>query len=118
MADFNTNALIQGRGQFPPGTANREVIDAIPIQPATQLPGQAVITNAASPAAGAAHFDYDAAHGTSWDVFHKGPGQPAFVKVASDVIVKAYDTTGLAAGAHEYKVVPRNSRGDGPASAV
>ena len=118
MADFNTNALIQGRGQFPPGTANREVIDAIPIQPATQLPGQAVITNAGSPAAGQAHFTYDAAHGTSFDVFRKGPGQPAFVKVGNDVIVKTYDAAGLAAGAYEFKVVGRNSRGDGPESAV
>ena len=118
MGDFATNALIQGRGQFPPGTANREVIDAIPAQPATQPPGQAVITNASSPAPGAAHFDYDAPHGTSWDVFRKGPGAAAFVKAANDVIVKSYDAAGLAAGAHEFKVVARNSRGDGPESAV
>jgi len=31
---------------------------------------------------------------------------------------RAPDATGLAAGAHEYKVIPRNSRGDGPESAV
>ena len=118
MEDFNTNALIQGRGQFPPGTANREVIDAIPTAPATQAPGQAVITDAGSPAAGAAHFNYDAPHSTSWDVFRKGPGQTVFVKVASDVIVKTYDAIGLAAGAYDFKVVGRNSRGDGPESAV
>ena len=41
-----------GLAQFPPGTANREVIDAIPTAPATQPPGQAVITNASSPGAG------------------------------------------------------------------
>jgi hypothetical protein len=118
MADFATNALIQGRGQFPPGTANREVIDAIPTAPATQPPGQAVITNASSPAAGAVHFDYDAPHSTSWDVFRKGPGDADFVKVANDVIVKTYDATGLVAGAYECKVVGRNSKGDGLASAV
>ncbi len=118
MEDFATNALIQGRGQFPAGTANREVIDAIPIAPATQPPGQAVITNAGSPAAGAAHFEYDAPHSTSWDVFRKGPGDADYVKVANDVIVKFYDATGLAAGAYDFKVVGRNSKGDGPASAV
>lgn len=118
MEDFNTNALIQGRGQFPPGTANREVIDAIPTQPATQAPGQAVITNANSPAAGAAHLDYDAPHATSWDVFRKGLADTAFVKVANDVIVKAYDATGLVAGTYEFKVIGRNSKGDGPESAV
>jgi len=118
MKDFCTNALIQGRGQFLPGTPNREVIDAIPTEPATQAPGQAVITGALSPGPGAAHFDYDAPHGTSWDVFRKGPGDAAFVKVASDVIVKTYDATGLAAGAYEFKVIGRNSKGDGPESAV
>lgn len=118
MGDFATNALIQGRGQFPEGTPNREVIDAIPTAPATQPPGQAVITNASSPGAGAAHFDYDAPHSTSWDVFRKGPADADFVKVANDVIVKTYDATGLPAGAYDFKVIGRNSKGDGPASAV
>lgn len=118
MEDFATNALIQGRGQFPPGTANREVIDAIPTQPSTQAPGQAIISTASSPAPGAAHLDYDAPHSTSWDVFRKGPGDADFAKVANDVIVKTYDATGLAAGAYEFKVVGRNSKGDGLESAV
>jgi len=55
---------------------------------------------------------------TSADVLHKGPGAPAFVKVADDIIEKFYNATGLVAGAHEYKIIPRNSRGDGPESAV
>ena len=118
LADFTTNALIQGRAQYPEGTANREVIDAIPTAPATQPPGQSVITNAASPSAGAVGFDYTALHATSWDVYRKGPGQTAFVKVASDVIVKHYSATGLPAGAYEFKVIGQNSRGAGPASAV
>lgn len=94
------------------------MIDAIPTAPATQAPGQAVITNASSPGAGGAHFDYNAPHSTSWDVFRKGPADADFVKVANDVIVKSYDATGLAAGAYEFKVIGRNSKGDGPASAV
>lgn len=118
LEDFTTAALIQGRGQFPVGTPNREVIDAIPTAPATQLPGQAIITAATSPGAGQAHLEFTAPHMTSGDILHKAPGDPAFVKVADDVIEKFYNATGLAPGAHEYKVIPRNSRGDGLESAV
>lgn len=118
MEDFNTAALIQGRAQFPEGTANREVIDAIPTQPTTQLPGQAVISVATSPGAGQSHLEFDGPHMTSGDVLHKAPGAAAFVTVADDFIAKTYNASGLTAGAHEYKVVPRNSRGAGPTSAV
>lgn len=118
MTDFTTNALIQGRAQYPEGTANREVIDGIPTAPSTQPPGLPTITNAASPSAGAVEFDYTALHATSWDVYRKGPGQADFVNVAADVIVKHYSATGLPAGAYEFKVIGINSRGEGPASAV
>ena len=118
MEDFNTAALVQGRGQFPDGTANREVIDAIPTQPAAQLPGQALLSVATSPGAGQAHLEFDGPHMTSGDVLHQAPGAVAFVKVADDLIVKFYDVTGLMPGAHGFKIVPRNSRGDGPVSAV
>jgi len=90
----------------------------IPVSPAAQAPAQAVISVATSPAAGAVHLEYDAEHATSWDVLHKGPGDPAFTNVATDALVKVYDATGLPAGAHDYKVVGRNSKDDGPASAV
>jgi len=49
---------------------------------------------------------------------HKGPGDAAFAIVDDDTIERVYDTTGLAAGSHDYKVIPRNSRGLGPESAV
>lgn len=118
LEDFITAALIQGRGQFLEGTVEREVIDAIPTAPAQQAPGQAVITEATSPAAGAAHLVYDAPHGTSFDVFRKGPGDADFVLVADDTIDKTYNASGLVAGTHDFKVVPRNSKGTGPASEV
>ncbi|MFM8471349.1 MAG: LamG-like jellyroll fold domain-containing protein [Limisphaerales bacterium] len=38
--------------------------------------------------------------------------------VADDIIVTTYNATGLVAGAHEYKVAGRNSRGTGPESDV
>ena len=118
MADFVTAALIQGRAQFPEGTTEREVIDAIPMEPAQQPPGQAVISEATSPAAGAVHLKFDAPSGTSFDVLHKGPGHADFSIVADDTIEREYDATGVAAGSHDFKVIPRNSRGAGPESAV
>lgn len=72
---------------------------------ATQLPGQA-------------HLEFEAPHMTSADVLHKAPGAPAFVRVANEIIEKFFNATGLAPGAHEYKIIPRISRGDSPESAV
>ena len=118
MEDYITAALAQGRYQFPEGTPQREVIDAIPSDPAQQSPAKATITAATSPAAGQAHLEFSATHATSYDVLHKGPGDAAFAVVADDIIVTAYNATGLTAGAHEYKVAGRNSRGTGPESDV
>ena len=70
MEDYITAALAQGRYQFAEGTPQREVIDAIPSDPAQQSPAKAT-----SPAAGQAHLDFSAAHATSYDVLHKGPGE-------------------------------------------
>jgi hypothetical protein len=118
MEEFTTAALIQGRAQYRPGTPERDVIDAIPMEPSQQAPGKAVISAATSPGAGQAHLEFDAPHSTSWDVYRKGPGEADFAKVADDIITKFYDATGLAAGAHDFKVVGRNSKGDGPESDV
>jgi len=114
---FGTQATIQGRGQFDPGTPERDVIDQIPNEPATQEPGQGVISSATSPGAGQLTAVYDAPHATSWDVLLKGPGQPDFVVVVNDTIEKTATIGGLAAGAYEVEVRGHNSRGDGPLSA-
>jgi len=119
MADLAVAALEEGRSQFTNAeTTEREVIDAIPIEPAAQEPNQAVISISTSPGPGQAHLEYDAEHATSFDVLHKGPADTAFATVADDVIEKLYNTSGLAAGTHEYKVIGQNSRGNGPESAV
>lgn len=118
MNDFAVSALAEGRALFLDGSTEREVIDSLPLEPAAQNPKQAVITVATSPAPGAAHLVYDAEGATDWDVLHKGPGDLEFSVVADDVIVKTYDTTGLAAGSHDYKVIGRNSQGSGPESAI
>ena len=118
MTDFISAALAQGRHQFAEGTPQREVIDHIPTTPAQQAPAKAVIAVATSPAAGEAHLEFSANHATSYDVLHKGPADADFAVVADDIIQTVYNATGLAAGAHEYKVLGRNSRGTGPESDV
>ncbi len=114
---FISGALIQGRAQFAPGTPDRKVIDAIPTAPSTLAPAQSLITVATSPAPGAVHLEFSALHATSFEVWHKAPGQPAFVHVGDVILPGVYDALGLAPGAHEYEIVGVNSRGAGPASA-
>ena len=116
--DFVTNALIQGRAQFAPGTPERALIDAVPVEPSTQKPDAAVVAVAVSPAAGAAHLEFHAAHATSFEVWHKAPGAAEFAQVENVLLPGMYDATRLAAGQHLYKIVPENSRGAGPVSAV
>ncbi len=117
LADFAAAALAQGRGQFPEGTAERETIDRVPTAPATQEPGQAEVTKAESPAAGAVRLEFDAPHATSFQAWRQGPGESEFTLVEEDLLKPGvYTATGLAAGEYRYKVVGVNSRGEGPAS--
>ena len=110
-------ATEQGRARFKPGTPERAIIDRIPVEPSTQQPGAGVITEAASPAPGAVRFQCGAAHATSFQIWHKGPGATVFTPVAEVLLPGEYAATGLAAGTHEYQVVGENSRGTGAASA-
>lgn len=114
---FITGALVQGRAQFPPGTAAREVIDAIPTEANTPVPSQALIVSATSPASGTVRLEFTSAHATSFTIWHKGPGEAIFSQVGESPVPGLYEVTGLAAGEHVYEVVGRNSRGDGLASA-
>jgi hypothetical protein len=116
LGDFATAALQQGRAQFRSGT-EREVIDAVPNEPAQQQPAKAEITEATG-GAGTAHLVFGASHATSFDVFQKKAGQPAFTKVADDIIETTYNATGLLAAEYSFKVVGRNSLGVGPESDV
>ena len=113
---FGTQATIQGRAQFDPGTPERDVIDRIPTVPAAQAPAKAVITSATAPTAGTMEVIYDALHGTSWDVLLKAPGAADYVVVVNDTIEKTATITGLAAGTYSVEVRGRNSRGEGPVS--
>ena len=118
LEDFNTAALITGRAQFEEGTPEREVIDAIPTVPGQSGPGEAVITEATSPAVGLVHLAFDADHATSFDVLKKGPGDLEFVIVANDLIETTYDASALPPGVYQFKVIGKNSQGSGPESDV
>lgn len=121
MEELVSAALAQGRSHYKPGTANRAYIDAIPTEPSTQLPGEINFLTAESHAPGTATLQFESEHATTARVLHKGPGATAFTVVA-DVLMPGgtgeYNATGLPGGVHEYMVVPVNSRGDGPESAV
>ena len=115
MADLITAALTQGRAQFKSGAA-REVIDAIPTEPASHEPNQPVISVSTSPGAGKVHLEFEAGHATSFDVLEKAPGAAGFTPVAEDSLLKTYDATGLTPGAYQYQIIGRNSLGDSPPS--
>jgi hypothetical protein len=118
MGDLISASLQQGRAQFKSGM-EREVIDAIPTEPPQHAPDQAVISVINSLGGGVIHLEFDAQHATSFDVFQKLTSDPDFAKVVDDGIARTYDATGLNVGKdYSFKVVGRNSLGEGPESDV
>lgn len=120
-SSFINAALVQGRAIYPTGTPARAIIDHIPTEPSTQLPGEINFLTAESHAPGTATLQFESEHATSAKVLHKGPGDTALTEVATVLMpggTGEYQVTGLVGGIHEYQVVPINSRGEGPASAV
>ena len=102
-SSFLSAAVTQGRANCDEGTPGRAWIDTVPLEQSTQAPGQAVNTGATSPGAGATHLEFDAPHATSFTLQHKTPGAAEFTTLA---------------GEHLFAVTGRNSRGEGPVSAV
>ncbi len=115
--DLVVGALVQGRAMFAPGTTERAYLDCIPTVRGLRPPAQVVVTQAGSPAPGAVHLEFTAERATSYEVWHRGPGQKVFVKVADVPGSGIYDATGVSGGPNEYEVVGENSRGSGPPSA-
>ena len=116
--DFISAALTQGRAQYPAGTPERALLEAVPTHPSTQKPGPATFSLSESKTEGAVHLQFDADSATSFQVWHKGPGEAQFAQAGDSLRPGDYVTFGLSAGPHEYKVVGVNSRGEGPASEV
>lgn len=116
MEDFVSAAFLLGRSQFPEGSPQREIIEAVPETPSQSAPGKAVISSAAVTSPGTVHLVYSAPGATTFDVFHRLAGETTWVMLADDIIEKEFDATGLAAGVHEFAVTGRNSRGNGDQS--
>jgi hypothetical protein len=117
MEDQVTSALTQGRSQYPEGTPEREIIDAIPTESPRNLPGKAILISATNPAPSTVLLDYDCPGATSYDIFMQSPGSPDYVLVAEDLITKTYELTGLSPSTppdmYSFYVRGRNSRGFG-----
>ena len=116
LGNFASAAVAQGRSQYAEGTAARVWIDAIPLEPSTVPPAQAVITEATNPEPGVSRLVFDAEHATSFIVKRKGPGQVDYEVVADDFTDEVFEEDELAPGVYEYIVIGHNSRGDGPPS--
>ena len=80
-------------------------------------PDQAVITGLTTGPEGAIGFAYSAPHGTRFSVLHRPPGAAAYQPWRVDTTETSVTLHGLAEGEHRFKVVPANSRGEGPESA-
>lgn len=116
--EFVSAAVAQGRAQYPEGSAGREWIDTIPLEPSTVVPLQAEITAATSPVGGVVHLEFQATYATSYTIQSRMESDVEFVTVAEDVTDESWDAVGVAPGNHQYIVFGVNSRGAGPVSAI
>ena len=116
MDEVMTSALAQGRSQYDEGTPEREIIDAIPTQSPSNVPGKAQITDGTSPGPGRALLTYECAGATSFDLWEREAGAPTFNKVAEDILEKTFEVNGLSPGPHDFYARGRNARGLGEES--
>ena len=84
--------------------------------PPAEPPGPTTFTEAESPAAGELTAGFTAVRGATYDVYRKGPGDAAFVKVVNLSTASEYRATGLPAGTHLLQAQAHNSGGYGPLS--
>lgn len=83
----------------------------------TPLPDKAVISEMAFTAPMAVRFRLTADHASKFDIYQKSPGAVAFVLVDGDYTDSIYETTLTEGnGLYTFKVVPKNSEGNGPES--
>lgn len=79
-------------------------------------PDQSEITQLILTAEGGLRLQYEAKHGTRFTVLYRGPGDEQFRTLAVDVKEKFLELKDVAKGAHHFKVMASNSRGDGAVS--
>lgn len=105
-------------GQFPKGTAGRNALSQIDTGPSQPKPGQGVFLGVQVLPNLTVKLSLDGARATSFTLLHKGPTSPAFSVLVDGLVLKSYEHVTSEAGAHQYKLVPHNSAGNGPESVV
>ncbi len=113
--EFIKSALEYGRSRYSEETPERGIIDAIVKERSTVAPGKAVISSIVYE--GGATIVFDAPHATSFDVYMRISPEAEFTLVASDILEKTFTHTDTH-GDFDFKVVGKNSEGDGPESDV
>ena len=118
--DFVTAAVATGRSRFAQGSAEREVIEAIPGSLPAHPPEKAVITELSPDTESAFLVKFTAPGATSFDVFSRVSPAEEWTLQGDDVIQRELQIARSVSGAatYEVKVVPRNSRGTGPESDI
>ena len=105
--------------KFKAGTAAGDTIRST--VPTTYTPpppvGQALLSNIIV-AGGVIHFDCAALHATRFTYLHQPPGSPVFVVLFADAPLRNLTLPNQPAGLHRFQAIPRNSGGEGLASAV
>ena len=103
---------------FPEGTLLGDHIRRI--VPTTTVPqpppDQSEVTKLELTAEGTLRLEFDAKHGTRFTVLYRGPGEAQSRALVVDVKEKFIEIPNAAAGAHHFKVMASNSRGDGAES--
>lgn len=79
-------------------------------------PDQSEITKLELTGEGTLRLEFDAKHGTRFTVLYRGPGEAQSRALVVDVKEKFLELQNAAAGAHHFKVMASNSRGDGAES--
>ncbi|HEY0552596.1 MAG TPA: hypothetical protein VGF13_23555 [Verrucomicrobiae bacterium] len=113
--DWYQEAFRRFGPETPHGMMIREQIDTGSGTPPPPLPGQAVITSIIYD--NGPRLEFDAEDAETFDVWERILPDAEFTKVASNISEKVWAHTDLHAD-FEYKVVGRNSHGDGPESDV
>lgn len=105
---------------FPVGTPLGDMIrSTVPTTytPPAEPPGLPTFSQASSPGPGELSASFTAARAATFDVYLKGPGDAAFVRVVHLSTHHGYSAADLPAGTYLLKVQGHNSGGYGPLSA-
>ena len=104
---------------FSEATAHGIMIrNQIPTQPSGNGPVPGPATLSAEGGIGLVNFTFAAPDGLTFTILGRLVGEPDFAEIAVGLTGPTHTQTSLAPGQYEFKVVPQNLEGDGPASEV